>query len=285
MSKSKDKSFKFFVPVDLVKSKDKDDLGEWKIKGIASTPDEDLQGELVDQDGLDISLLKAGRGLLNWDHQKGPENVLGQIEDANFIKGTNGKNLEIEGYLFKNQERAKSVYNIMNSVKKANGSRIHMSIEGKILQRDLYNPKSIRKARIDKVALTLDPVNPHTYADLVKSLNTPEEDVEMETKNDTVELNKATLEQLIDVAQKALAVGTGYTKAPSARSGGEAMSTEALDKDEKKVTYDKDKKDDKKKDMLKSLFESLCETHPDHDPMELAGWVIEAFKIRTNKGE
>jgi len=284
VSKPKEKPFKFYMPIDLIKSKEDKELGEWKIKGIASTADQDLQGEVVNQEGLDISLLKAGRGLLNWDHQKGPENVLGQVEDAKFIKSGDKKNLEIEGYLFKNQERSKALYNIMSSVKKGNGPRVHMSIEGKILERDLYNPKNIRKARIDKVALTLDPVNPYTYADLVKSLNAPEEELEpKEVDTEAKELTKSELEQLIEVAKKALAAGVGYSKAPSARSGGEAMASESLAKEDKKVTYGNKKKD--RKNMLKSLFESLCETYPDYDPMDLAGWVVEAFKNKTNKGE
>ena len=58
-----DKDFKFHVPVELIKSED----DQWKVKGIASTPDQDLQGEVIEQHGLDISALKAGRGLFNWD--------------------------------------------------------------------------------------------------------------------------------------------------------------------------------------------------------------------------
>src|SRR5690348_8997451 len=98
-----EKDFKFYVPLELVKS-EKDGEDEWQIKGIASTPDEDLQGETVDQSGLDIGLLKAGRGLFNFDHQKGPENVLGQIEDAEFVDQDGKRCLMVKGYLFKHQD-------------------------------------------------------------------------------------------------------------------------------------------------------------------------------------
>ena len=47
-----EKSFKFHIPVELVKGKDKQ-IDSWKIQGVASTPHEDLQGEVVNQDGLD----------------------------------------------------------------------------------------------------------------------------------------------------------------------------------------------------------------------------------------
>ena len=233
MSK-KEKDFKFHIPVELIKGKDETE--EWKIQGIASTGDEDLQGEKVDQTGLDITPLKAGRGLFNFDHNKGPENVLGQIENAEFVDAEGKNALLVKGYLFKHQDRAKAFYNIMRSVKKGNGPRVHMSIEGKIIQRDMTNTKNIKKARIDKVALTLDPVNPFTYANLVKSLNSPDEIPETIDNIEKFEFSKVELESMIDKAvTKALAAGAGYSKAPEARAGGEATGSESLESKEKKM--------------------------------------------------
>lgn len=272
---SKEKSFRFHVPMELQKGKEE---GEWRIKGIASTPDEDLQGETVNQSGLDISMLKAGRGLFNVDHQKGPENTIGQIEKADFVDLDGKKALQVEGYLFKHQPRAQAFYNIMRSVKKSNGPRVHLSIEGKILQRDLTDTKHVKKARIEKVALTLDPVNPYTYADLCKSMANDEVGgpvQEVETIEDSITLSKSDLEKLINVMTKALAAGAGYTKPPTSRTGGEALSTEDLESEEKSVTYEKKKKN--RKAMLKSIIKGLCDAHPDHDPLELAGWVIDAY--------
>jgi len=205
----KEKDFLVHIPVDIEKSKDGD---EWRIKGIASTGDTDLHGESVDQEGLDISALKAGRGIFNVDHQKGPENVVGIIEDADFIDVDGKKCLQVEGYLLKEQDRAKAFYNIMKSLKKGTGPRIHMSIEGKILQRDFSDQKRIKKARIDKVALTLDPVNPYTFAELCKSLNSPDDiqpDVNggvvhnIENIEEMVEVRKSDLEVMLDFIAKA----------------------------------------------------------------------------------
>lgn len=289
---SKEKDFKFHVPVELVKGKD--DSDEWQIKGIASTEDQDLQGEIVSQNGLDISALKAGRGLFNWDHQKGPENVLGQIEDADFIQHEGNKALMVKGYLFKNQDRSKAFHNILSSVKKGNGPRVHMSVEGKIMERDNFNARKINKARIDKVALTLDPVNPYTYAELCKSLvvsDGPEKNSESgdsqvqasENIKETIELDKESVEKLLDVAQKALAAGAGYTKAPEARSDGEAMTQESMERDPTTVTY-REKKKKNRKEMVKSIIDGLTKAHPNHDPIELAQWVVEAFMTKL-KGE
>ncbi len=283
-----EKDFKFYMPLELTKGEKEED--QWEVKGIASTPDEDLQGETVDQNGLDISMLKAGRGVFNWDHQKGPENILGQIEDADFIEQEGKKCLMVKGYLFKHQERSKAFYNILKSLKKGAGPRVHLSIEGKILQRDFANNKAIKKARIDKVALTMDPVNPYTYAELVKSLATPDpiveepKIVEPQVQEDEIVIKKAELEKILEFANKALSAGAGYLKAPAQRTGGEAMSRESLEGSPKNMTYGKKKKKDKKA-MLKSLMKSLREIYPQEDPMTLAELAIETVIERFDEGE
>jgi hypothetical protein len=266
------KSFQFHMPVELVKSESEE--GEWRIKGIASTPDADLQGEVVDQSGLDISLLKAGRGVFNFDHQKGPENILGAIEDANF-KTQDGKTvLEVDGYLFKHQDRAKAFFNIMKSVKKSAGPRVHLSIEGKILQRDAMNKGTIRKARIDKVALTLDPVNPYTYVELCKSMNDPNLQPDIDPAQESITINKAELSTLIqDAVSKAMAAGAS-ADAPSQKTGGSVLVKESLDRKVKKIN-----KADKKsqKAMLKSICEGLVELFPEEDPQDLIKAVLDTF--------
>lgn len=288
MSESIKKSFHFHIPVELVKAKKEEgEEVEWKIAGIASTADEDLQGETVDQNGMDISMLKAGRGLFNFDHQKGPENIVGQIEDADFVSHEGRRALLVKGYLFKHSERGKAFYNILRSLKKGNGPRVHMSIEGKILERDIRNPKSINKARIEKVALTLDPVNPYTFTELVKSLNaqnssTPDntQTVEKsEEKQQVLQLEVEDVEILVETAEKALAAGAGYTGSPTSMTGGEPMTKESLESRVKRVTYGK-KREKNQKAMVKSVIDSARKAYPDHDPLLLAEWVIEAFLNR-----
>lgn len=273
------KSFQIHIPVELEKSKDADGEDAWVVKGIASTADQDLQGEVVDQNGLDISPLKAGRGLFNVDHQKGPENVIGQIEDAEFVKADGKKVLMVKGYLFKHQPRAQAFYNIMKSVKKGSAPRVHMSIEGKILQRDTVNKSVIRNARIDKVALTLDPVNPYTYADLSKSLASGNMEEIPEPIHLTLE--KTELEKAVEEGvRKALAAGVGPALAPAQRSGGEAMTKESLESKLKKIAK-KDKKT--KKRVLKSILQRMCELHPQEDPRDL--FKVIASKLKNIEGE
>jgi hypothetical protein len=273
------KSFQFHIPVELEKSQDANGEEVWSIKGIASTPDTDLQGEVVDQNGLDISLLKAGRGLFNVDHQRGPENVIGQIEDAEFIKQDGKKALFVKGYLFKHQPKAQAFYNILKSLKKGTGPRVHMSIEGKILQRDVMNKAVIRNARIDKVALTLDPVNPYTYVELAKSLASGNLDEIPEPAHLTVEKNELA-EMIKEAVQKALTAGAGPALAPTSRTGGEALTKESLESKIKNIQK-KDKKSQKR--MLKSILKRMCELHPEEDPKDLLKVI--ASKLKNIEGE
>lgn len=269
------KSFQIHIPVELEKSKDAEGEDHWIVKGVASTADQDLQGEVVDQNGLDIAPLKAGRGLFNVDHQKGPENVIGQIEDAEFVKSDGKRVLMVKGYLFKHQPRAQAFYNIMKSVKKGSAPRVHMSIEGKILQRDAVNKSVIRNARIDKVALTLDPVNPYTYADLSKSLETGRIDEIPEPAYLTVE--RTELEKAIEIGiAKAMSAGAGAALAPAARTGGEVMVPESLESKIKRINK-KDKKS--RKQLLKSILQRMLELHPEEDPSDL--FKVIAAKLKS----
>lgn len=297
---SKEKDFLVHIPVELIKG---DDGEEWRVRGVASTGDADLQGESIDQEGLDISALQAGKGVFNFDHQKGPENVLGIIEDAKFIKHEGKKCLWVEGYLFKEQERSKAFRNILKSLKKGSAPRVHMSVEGKILDRDRTDPTKIKQARIDKVALTLDPVNPYTFAELCKSLtseslvqtpNVPEVTLQKEetisdneTKVELVQIAKADLDVLLDFCRKALSAGSGNMKNPEARTGGEATTRESMDSSVKNMSYGNNaqKKKKNKKGLVKSLIDSLVAAHPNHNPLELAEWAIEAFLEDGNEGE
>jgi hypothetical protein len=75
-----------------------------------------------------------------------------------------------------------------------------------------------------------------------------------------------------------MSAGAGGADAPASRTGGSALQKEDLEKEcgPKSMTYgEKTKKS--KKVMVKSLIDSLKKAHPDHDPLELAEWVIGAF--------
>ena len=246
-----DKKFKVIIPTELSKSED----GEWKVKGLASTANIDLQGEIVDQTGLDLSPVDNKKANLNWSHLKGPENIIGTLDS--YKKSKDG--LWLEGRLFQNHDRAKAVYGIMSSLKKSDSGRMGMSIEGVIKERTGKDGKTIKKATIHACALTMNPVNVDTHVNLIKSLNSDENEIEFDeniTKSNIEnvpkeeEVNKAdelmfTVNQVVSILEKTLGIGAGYTQAPNKLTGGDAQAQSNMkEKKKKDVKSTKKGKDD-----------------------------------------
>lgn len=271
--------FKFNMPASLTKS----DEGDWVVAGLASTNDVDLQGESIDQDGMDLTPVDQGKGWFNWDHQPGIENLVGTIDSYN----KTDKGLFVKGKLFKNKEKSKALYEVMSSLDKSDTGRIGLSVEGKILERDPNNPMKIKKCVISKVALTLNPVNTKTYAELSKSLNLESPLIKSIVASDiSFDISKSeatfTVDQVLELV-KAMAMDGGYTKAPNELTNGDAMATSSMTSEEPKK---KKKKEDgvesavpkaKLLKMTKSLYKSnmlgildgLQKLHPDCSRSEL----------------
>lgn len=300
-------TFRTIIPATFEKSED----GKWKVAGLASTESMDQQGEIIMQKGIDLTPIDKKKGLLNFDHQKGPENTIGLLDGYR----RDGKGLYIEGRLFKNHTKARAVYEIMSSLGKSDRGRVGLSVEGRILKRNDQNPRIIEKCQINAVAVTLNPVNQETYADLTKSLSAAEVEFDSTGEKQVGGSEEAvfTPSQVVAIVQKALGVGDGYTQAPESRSGGDTLAMEDMgDKKKKKKELDKggpgsgpkpkselDKEDEKQgvmistprrmqrrrlKKMSKSLFKSnmveildkLQILYPDNSRSEI--W--EAFKER-----
>jgi hypothetical protein len=234
-----DRKFNIILPTELVKGAD----GEWKIVGLASTGSRDLQGEVIDQHGLDLTPIDMKKGIFNWDHKKGPENTIGVIDS--YKKSKEG--LFLSGRLFKEHSKAKAVYEIMSSLNKADTGRMGMSVEGVIKERAGENGKTIKKAVIHSCALTMNPVNVDTYASLVKSFADPDADLEFAKDEEVSVVDQAAGEedtanqpmfsanQVMAILQKALGVGSGEAAAPSTLMGGPALTQEDLDRRKKNI--------------------------------------------------
>jgi hypothetical protein len=255
MSQETSKKFEIVVPAELSKSDD----GDWKIVGLASTGSRDLQGEVVDQNGLDLTPLDMKKGVFNWDHKKGPENIIGAIDS--YKKNKDG--LVLSGRLFKNHNRAKAVYEIMSSLNKSDYGRMGMSIEGVIKERAGKDGKVIKKAVIHSCALTMNPVNIDTHATLLKSLDGLEftENEAQDTANavnSEVQVGNVSdqplfsANQVLAIVEKALGIGAGQALPPGERSGGDALVTSNMKpEDEKKKKKEEDK--DEAPEVKKSL--------------------------------
>lgn len=246
-----DDIFKIVIPAEITKSTD----GEWKVAGLASTSKVDKQGEIIKQEGIDTTPIAQGKGFFNFDHDNSPENTVGVLDG--YQKSSNG--LYVTGRLFKNHSRAKALYEIMTSLHKTDQGRVGMSVEGKVLERDATNPSIIKRCIIKNVALTLNPVNQDTFADLVKSMSTVESEVEFDSTGKTEptldgtvvtksEEPTFTASQVVSIVEKALAIGQGNALAPMDRKGGDALGQEDLDKK-------------KAKKKLKTLNKSLAKSH------------------------
>jgi hypothetical protein len=138
--------------------------GDRILRGLASTDDEDLQGESVIQRGLNISYLKS-RGFINWDHGKGASAIIGEPISADVTQ----KGLYIEGRLYKgkNAPEAEAAWNLAKTLDGNKSSRrLGWSIQGRVKERA---GTKITKADVFHVALTAQPVNPKTFAEIAKS--------------------------------------------------------------------------------------------------------------------
>ena len=167
----KKNNFKFYVEdlqCDIVKGTDKSGKTEEKMKvyGVASTMDQDHDGEILDPNGFDLSHFTQ-TGFVNWHHQtkNDPSSIIGEPTKA-VIK--DGK-LHIEAELYPWSELAKKVYTTAkNLAANKTGRKLGWSIEGKVLEKDPLNEKFIKKAAITGVAITPMPKNAKTWMDICK---------------------------------------------------------------------------------------------------------------------
>jgi hypothetical protein len=201
-------TFSCFVPAQMVVvkggEKGADKTGKRWIQGIASTDGRDLQGEIIDQNGIDLSYFLKN-GYFNDDHKAGPEYKVGQPTEAKLTK--NG--LWVKGFLLKNpdpskESRADFYWNLMKQLEASGSDRkVGFSIQGKVLRR---SGNKIEKCWIQDIAITTQPVNTATWAEIAKSLATQKWDLEKEAEKK-------------EEAEKALAVGAGSPVVPQSLDG------------------------------------------------------------------
>ncbi|UGO49153.1 putative prohead [Bacillus phage vB_BanH_Emiliahah] len=173
-----------FVPIDLEESISKsneDPSGKsWCLRGYATTPDLDLQDDIVDPRGIDISHLIT-HGYLNYEHYQGEEYKIGVPTEGTHVDDVG---LYVEGKLYKNNPYAKSIWNLATNIQKSGIDRkIGFSIEGFARARDKSDPRIIKSTYVTNVAVTTNPANPNAVWDaFMKSFQvgyamTPEESI------------------------------------------------------------------------------------------------------------
>ena len=169
-----EETFECWVPAQAVLSKGgkdgADKTGKRWIQGIASTSTRDLQGEIVEQNGIDFSYF-IKHGYFNNDHKPGFENKVGQPTECRVTK--NG--LWVKGFLFENHKVADSIWELMHALDSSSANRkIGFSIQGKVKRRA---GTGIKECWIQDVAVTPAPVNTTTWAEIAKSLTAQHPDI------------------------------------------------------------------------------------------------------------
>lgn len=164
-------NFSFWCPLEITKATDANGGEIMRLGGIASTIDEDSDGEYLDPKGFDIKPLLE-KGLVNWHHQakSNPGTIVGEPTKAEIRK----EGLYIETDLYPSSPIARDIYELAQTLEKDSKTRrLGYSIEGKVVKRksnDKNSPdyKHIEKAIITGVAITHMPKNPKTFANIIK---------------------------------------------------------------------------------------------------------------------
>lgn len=179
-----------FVPINIEdsikKSNDNETEKSWYLQGYATTPDLDLQEDIVDPSGVDISYFVED-GYINYEHKQGKEYIIGAPTEGTHVDPNVG--LYVEAKLYKGNPYAKSVWDLANNIAKSGISRkLGFSIEGYAKQRDKDDPRIIKSTYITNVAVTTNPANPHaTWDAFMKSFLTGH-GISPETQHDAAAL-------------------------------------------------------------------------------------------------
>ena len=195
MMNSIEEKFSFWCPIEKSEQVVDPTTGEsvMRLGGIASTSDEDSDGEFLDPKGFDINpLMKTG--LVNWHHQaKGqPSAIIGEPSKGEIRK--EGLYLEVD--LYPSSKVAHEVFELAEILERDSTTRrLGFSIEGKVLKRKSNDKSSpdynhIEKAVITGVAVTHLPKNPKTFANIIKGeIDSVEEDNEEKENQENKSLN------------------------------------------------------------------------------------------------
>lgn len=170
-----EKTLELFVPIDIedsiAKSNDRQDEKNWYVCGFASTPDLDLQQDIVSPPGIDIGYFKK-HGWINYEHKQDTEYIIGVPTDNCYVDFNKG--LYVEAMLFKDSKYAQDMWSLAQAIRKSDcNRRLGFSIEGGVRRRNERDPRVIEELVIKNVALTTHPANPEaTWEFFTKSFET-----------------------------------------------------------------------------------------------------------------
>lgn len=186
---NRNETFRFYADaLSISKAKDKDGKDVMRLGGIASTNDEDTDGEFLDPTGFNTKYLEKS-GIVNWHHgsKNNPDTIIGEPSKVDIRP--EGLYVEVDLY---DSDMARKVYGLAQTFEKSSKTRrLGFSIEGKATERDKANPKIIKKANITGLAITHMPKNPNTLAQILKGQGVFDEEDEDGTVSTLEEINKS----------------------------------------------------------------------------------------------
>ena len=172
-----------FLPMTVEKS-DKGKSGDWYIEGLASTPDQDYQGDIIKPEAIDYTTVFKDHGWITYEHGKDVADIIGEPIDAY----TDDEGFHIKGKLYKGSKKAQEVWHFQNMVAKesSKGRTLGFSIEGPIISRDPLDPRVITKVQIKNVTVTYHPANPYAKMEIAtKSIDVADLGYEVNPKNES----------------------------------------------------------------------------------------------------
>jgi hypothetical protein len=157
--------FNTVLSIELIKAKSSGGKSVMKMKGIASTPSLDSDGEYLEPKGFEVEyFLKYG--FMNWNHQTNsdPLSVVGKPLSA---KVNRNGDFEIEFELFEKSAKAIQIYELQKILENQ-GMSLGLSIEGKVIERNPKDNRIVTKAQITACAITPNPKNQDTVTSIIK---------------------------------------------------------------------------------------------------------------------
>lgn len=226
------------------------------FEGLASAELKDQSGEQVKLEGMDITDLKNGMGVLNYDHKAEPEDIIGKILDAKKILSSDdcendnqrkfwdqvkSPYLWIKGEIFTEGNesefrKAKNVASLMKRFSQYGVSPVRLSIEGKTVKRDGENDKVLAETSVSRVAVTIRPCLKETRTEILSDNGVQKSMTELGlnelTKSEfipdstPINIEYSRMEMALDAIsrlEKSLSVGYGAASAPAERTGVSAI--------------------------------------------------------------
>lgn len=141
-----------------------DGISYFKFGGIASSESIDSYGEIINQSGINLSLVKEGKVIVNSEH--GNE-IIGRIESAQIVDNK----LHVEGVVFVKTIAAKKFYELLKLNDPNKPVTLSIELINLIYSKD--DKSFLKESVLSGVALVginNYPANKDTYAELLKSI-------------------------------------------------------------------------------------------------------------------